>query len=210
VRREQAIPGMNVIQNGCAEMQASGPAVLGWLSDLPGGALGDIKHAEAKSPFVAALSGTHLSSIEKRDFSLRRAINPSSIFELFDSGIDQTDRELVVPMRCERMIEVAGMKNLNASGNVVGRAPGLFLHAFSMRDPFSQSFDARNHCKTPSSYKTSLPAGTCQCQVRLPNWNSPINLRFEDCVIEDQQASLQHRSTPSKNSSRFCGTNRGR
>lgn len=127
VRREQAIPSMNIIQNGGAEMEASGPSVSAWLSDLPQGALGDIKHAKAKSPFVEALSGMHLSSVEKNDFSWRRAINRSSILELFDSGINQTDCELVVPMRCERMIKVASMKNLYTSGNVDGRKPGEFL-----------------------------------------------------------------------------------
>jgi hypothetical protein len=61
VRREEAIPGMHVVQNGCAEMQASGTAVTGWRSDLPEGALRDIEHTEAKSPFVETLSGMHLS-----------------------------------------------------------------------------------------------------------------------------------------------------
>jgi hypothetical protein len=72
-------------------------------SDLPKGTLGDIEHAEPKSPFVAALSGMHLSGIEKNDFSRRRAVNRSSILELFDSGVNETDGELVVPMRCECM-----------------------------------------------------------------------------------------------------------
>jgi len=128
VRREEAIPGMHVVQNGCAEMQASGTAVTGWWSDLPEGALGDIEHTEAKSPFVETLSGMHLSGIEQNNFSRRRAVNRSRIFELFDSSINQTDGELVVPMRCECMLKVTGMKNLNASSNVNGRASGLFLH----------------------------------------------------------------------------------
>jgi hypothetical protein len=45
----------------------------------------------------------HLSGIEKNDFSRRRAVNRSSILELFDSGVNETDGELVVPMRCECM-----------------------------------------------------------------------------------------------------------
>ena len=160
VRREQAGPGMNVIQNGCAEMQAPGPAVPAWQSDLPEGALGDIEHAETKSAFVKTLSCMHFSSIEKDDFSLRRTVNGSAILKLFDSGIDETDRELVVPMRCECVFKVAGMKNLNASGYVDGRAPGLFLHASSGRELFflkfrcSESLQNRNFVQDKSSCGT--------------------------------------------------------
>jgi hypothetical protein len=61
VRREKAIPGVHVVQSGCAEMQASGIAVTGWRSDLTEGALGDIEHTEAKSPFVETWAGMRLS-----------------------------------------------------------------------------------------------------------------------------------------------------
>jgi hypothetical protein len=70
VRREKAIPGVHVVQNGCAEMQASGIAVTGWRSDLTEGALGDIEHTKAKFSFVETWASMHLSP------ALRRMTSP--------------------------------------------------------------------------------------------------------------------------------------
>jgi hypothetical protein len=65
------------------------------------------------------------------------------------------------------MSEVARMKNFKTSGNVDGRASGLFLHATPDGSHFPFKFRCSKSLQNRDSYKTSLPAGTCEYQVQL-------------------------------------------
>jgi hypothetical protein len=87
VRREKAIPGVHVVQNGCAEMQASGIAVTGWRRDLTERCSRGHRAYGSQIPVRRNLGRYALvPGIEKNNFSRRRAVNRSRIFELFDSS----------------------------------------------------------------------------------------------------------------------------
>jgi hypothetical protein len=86
-------------------------------------------HRAYGNPFFEALSGMHLSGIEKNNFSRRPTVDHSSILELFHSGINETGCQLVVSMRCEWMNKVASMKNLKGSADVCDDASLLWVIA---------------------------------------------------------------------------------